>query len=72
MFFFSFFQHYAVSRKQQGRQRKPSIKTLGSPLSAEFWKYCVLSGGTQHHNAVNMLNIEKENIKKQRTESPNN
>ena len=23
--------------------------TLRSPFSAEFWKHCVLSGGTQHH-----------------------
>ena len=24
-----------------------NVKTLDSPLSAEFWKHCVLSGGTQ-------------------------
>ena len=29
-------QLHAVSRTQQGRQREPSIKTLHSPLSAEF------------------------------------
>ena len=29
-------QLHAVSRIQQGRQREPSIKTLRSPLSAEF------------------------------------
>ena len=40
-------QLHAVSRTQQGRQRESSVKTLGSPLSAEFWSYCVLSGGTQ-------------------------
>ena len=32
---------------QQGRQREPSVKTLRSPLSAEFWSHCVLSGRTQ-------------------------
>ena len=30
-----------------GRQRKPSIKTLRSPVAAEFWRHCVLSGVTQ-------------------------
>ena len=34
---------HAVSRTQQGRQRKPSVKTLRSPLSAEFWMHCVFS-----------------------------
>ena len=38
-----FFQLHAVSRTQQGRQREPSVKTLCSPLSAEFWRHCVLS-----------------------------
>ena len=32
-------QLHAVSRTQQGRQRKPSAKTLRSPLSAEFWRH---------------------------------
>ena len=40
-------QLHAVSRTQQGRQREPSVKTLRSPLSAEFWRHCVLSGRTQ-------------------------
>ena len=40
-------QLHAVSRTQQVRQREPSIKTLRSPLSAEFWRHCVLSGRTQ-------------------------
>ena len=40
-------QLHAVSRTKQGRQREPSVKTLRSPLSAEFWRHCVLSGGTQ-------------------------
>ena len=25
---------------QQGRQREPSVKTLRSPLSADFWRHC--------------------------------
>ena len=37
-----------VSRTQQGRQSEPSVKTLRSLLSAEFWRHCVLSGRTQH------------------------
>ena len=36
----------SVSSTQQDRQREPSVKTLRSPLSAEFWSHCVLSGGT--------------------------
>ena len=43
------FQIHAVSRTLQGRQREPSVKTLRSPFSAEFWRHCVLSGGTQCH-----------------------
>ena len=42
-------QLHAVSRTQQGRQREPSVKTLRSPLSAEFWRHCVLSGRTQRN-----------------------
>ena len=37
-------QFHAVSRTQQGRQREPSVKTIRSPLSVEFWGHCVLSG----------------------------
>ena len=40
-------QLHAVSRIQQGRQRELSVKTLHSPLSAEFGRHCVLSGRTQ-------------------------
>ena len=40
-------QLYTVSRTQQGRQREPSVKTFRSPLSAELWRRCVLSGRTQ-------------------------
>ena len=40
-------------------QRDPSVKTLHSPLSPEFWRHCVLSGGTQrrdlpHHQSEEM------------------
>ena len=51
IFFFDmeylFIQLHAVSRTLQGRQREPSVKTLHSPLSAEFWRHCVLSGRIQ-------------------------
>ena len=44
---FFFFLWYitlkSVSFCFQGRQREPSVKTLRSPLSAEFWRHCVLS-----------------------------
>ena len=30
-----------------GLQRESSVKTLHSPLFAEFWRHCVLSGRTQ-------------------------
>ena len=33
-------------RREQGTQRKRSVNTLRSPLSAEFRRHCVLSGGT--------------------------
>ena len=45
----NFNQLHAVSCTQQGRQREPSVKTLCSLLSAEFWRYRVLSGRTQCH-----------------------
>ena len=44
---FFIYQLHGVSYSLQGRQREPSVKTLRSPLSAEFWKHCVLSGRTQ-------------------------
>ena len=31
----------------QNRQREPSVKKLHSPVSAEFWRYCVLNSGIQ-------------------------
>ena len=52
-------QLHAISRTQQVRQRVPSVKTLRSPLSAEFWRHCVLSGRPQryalsHHQSEEM------------------
>ena len=46
-------QLHAVSRTQQGRQSKPRGKALRSALSAQFWRHCVLSGGTQRRYADN-------------------
>ena len=40
-----FFQIYAVPRIEQ--QRKPSVKTLRSSLSAKFWRH-----GGIHHSKV--------------------
>ena len=39
-----------MKKKHIYNHRHPSVKTLRSPLSAEFWKHCVLSGGTQRLN----------------------
>ena len=44
--FFFFSLKLYPSRTQQSKQREPSVKTLRS-FSAEFWRHCVLSGGTQ-------------------------
>ena len=41
------YQLHAVSHTEHGRQREPSVKTILSPLSVEFWRHCVLSGKTQ-------------------------
>ena len=38
---------HAVSRAQQGKQRKSCVKALRSSLSAEFRRHCVLRDGTQ-------------------------
>ena len=46
---YDFFYRHAVSRTQQGRQKQPIVKTLRSSFSAEFWRRCVLNGGTQRH-----------------------
>ena len=40
-------QLHAAFRTQQGRQRELNVNTHRSPLSAKFWRHCVLSGGTQ-------------------------
>ena len=50
--FFFFFKFYAVLRMQQGRQKEPSVKTLRCTFSTEFWRNCVLSGGTQRHSLI--------------------
>ena len=52
-----FFKLRAVSHTQQGRQRDSSVKTHRSPLSAEFWRHCVLSGGTQRQKISNIIKI---------------
>ena len=57
-------QLHAVSRTQQGRQREPSVKTLRSPLSANFWRHCVLSGGTQRRSFASTPVRRNGNIKK--------
>ena len=36
-------QLHAVSRGHQGRQREPSVNY---PPSAEFWRHCMLKGGS--------------------------
>ena len=46
-------QLHAVSRTQQSRQREPTVRTLRSPLSAEFWRHCVLSSRTQRRFIFN-------------------
>ena len=45
--YFFYCQLHAVSRTEQDRHREPTVKTLRSPLSAEFWRLCVLSARTQ-------------------------
>ena len=52
-------QLHAVPRTQQVRQRKPNVKTLRSPLSAEFWRHCVLSGRTQPERRNENINVNK-------------
>ena len=39
-------QLQSLYRTPQGRQRESCLKTLRSPLCAEFWRHGVLSGGT--------------------------
>ena len=42
----------------------PSVKTLRSPLSAEFWRHCVLSGGSQRRALPrnDNINVNKDFI----------
>ena len=40
-------QFHAVNRMLQSRQREHNVEILCSPLSSEFSRRCVLSGGTQ-------------------------
>ena len=44
----------------RSRQREP--RTHRSPLSADFWRYCVLGGGTQCRAVVSTPERRKENI----------
>ena len=53
-----FDQLHAVSPMWQGRQGQPSVKTLGSPLSAKFCRLCVLSVITQHRALPRHLSEE--------------
>ena len=67
-FLIFFFQlHAHLSRIQQSRQSQPSVKTLRSPLSAEFSRHCVLSGGTQRRAfaLISEIGIKRKNINKQ-------
>ena len=54
-------QLHAVSRTQQGRQRKPSTRTLRASVYAKFQGHCVLSGGTQRRTLPD-LERRNENI----------
>ena len=53
-------QLHAASRTLQGRQREPIVKTLRSPLSAEFWRHSVLSGRTQRRACRRLQSEEME------------
>ena len=45
---FRMFNFFLCSRRmRQGREREPSIKTLRSEFCTEFWRHCIMSGGTQ-------------------------
>ena len=39
---------------------EPSVKTLRSPFSAEFWRHCVLSGRTQNRDLPRHQSEEME------------
>ena len=44
----------------QGKQREPSVKTLRLPLSAEFWRHCVLRGRTERRALPRQQSEEME------------
>ena len=50
-------QLHSVPRTEQGRHREPSVRTLRSPLSAEFWRHCLSSGGTQRRDLSHIYKI---------------
>ena len=54
------FRMQSVSRTLQGKQRESSVKTLRSPLSAEFWRHYVLSGRTQRRTLPRHQSEEME------------
>ena len=62
LYILDFFSVSHCIPRTAGRQRGPSIKTLRSPLSGEYWKHCVLSGGTQRR-ALPRHQSEKMKIK---------
>ena len=39
-----------------------SVKTLCSPLSVEFWRHCVLNGGTQRQSFTLLPGRRNNNI----------
>ena len=53
-----------------GRQREPSVKSLRSPLSAEYWRHCLLSGRTQRRALPRHQSEEMEIQTKVNTSSP--
>ena len=50
-------------------EREPNVKTLRSPLSAEFWRHCVLNGGTQRrtNEELNIVNISFPSVRIEHT-----
>ena len=51
------FSFLAASRTQQGRQREPSVKTLHSPFSAEFWTHYVMNNSPFNYAKVSVSRI---------------
>ena len=58
LIFYIFFQLHAVSRVYPDWHGEPSVKTLRSPLSIEFWRHYVLSGETQRCRTLPRLGIK--------------